>query len=42
MKLFNKIREMVLLPKSFVCVLVDEVESLAYARDSISGIILFA
>lgn len=37
MKLFAKIREIIAQPKSLVCVLIDEVESLAYARDCMSG-----
>lgn len=38
MKLFNKIRELVEIDDSFVCVLIDEVESLAAARKmAISG-----
>ncbi|XP_055855805.1 pachytene checkpoint protein 2 homolog [Episyrphus balteatus] len=37
MKLFTKVREIIAQPKSLVCVLIDEVESIAYARESMSG-----
>uniref|UniRef100_W8CEG0 Pachytene checkpoint protein 2 n=1 Tax=Ceratitis capitata TaxID=7213 RepID=W8CEG0_CERCA len=37
MRLFAKIREIVVDPNNLVCVLIDEVESLAYARDCMSG-----
>ncbi|XP_054725851.1 pachytene checkpoint protein 2 homolog [Anastrepha obliqua] len=37
MRLFAKIREIVIDPHNLVCVLIDEVESLAYARDCMSG-----
>ncbi|XP_075145684.1 pachytene checkpoint 2 protein [Haematobia irritans] len=37
MRLFNKIKEIIQDPQSLVCVLMDEVESLAYARDCMSG-----
>ncbi|XP_017480126.1 PREDICTED: pachytene checkpoint protein 2 homolog [Rhagoletis zephyria] len=37
MRLFAKIREIVIDPNNLVCVLIDEVESLAYARDCMSG-----
>ncbi|CAD7082574.1 unnamed protein product [Hermetia illucens] len=37
MKLFSRIREIVEHPQSLVCVLIDEVESIAYARSSVSG-----
>ncbi|XP_055386914.1 pachytene checkpoint protein 2 homolog [Condylostylus longicornis] len=36
-KLFAKIREMISQPNSLVCVLIDEVESIAYDRGSLSG-----
>lgn len=37
MKLFSKVREIISQPNSLVCVLIDEVESIAYARSSMSG-----
>ncbi|XP_011192508.1 pachytene checkpoint protein 2 homolog [Zeugodacus cucurbitae] len=37
MRLFAKIREIVVDPHNLVCVLIDEVESMAYARDCMSG-----
>lgn len=37
MKLFSKVKEIVSQPNSLVCVLIDEVESIAYARSSMSG-----
>lgn len=37
MRLFAKIREIVMDPHNLVCVLIDEVESMAYARDCMSG-----
>ncbi|XP_013111661.2 pachytene checkpoint protein 2 homolog [Stomoxys calcitrans] len=37
MRLFAKIKEIIEDPHSLVCVLIDEVESLAYARDCMSG-----
>lgn len=37
MKLFMKIRQIIETKSSLVCVLIDEVESIAYARDSISS-----
>lgn len=37
MKLFTKVKEIIEQPKSLVCVLIDEVESIAYARESMSG-----
>lgn len=37
MRLFAKIKEIIADPHSLVCVLIDEVESLAYARDCMSG-----
>lgn len=37
MKLFAKVKEIVSQPNSLVCVLIDEVESIAYARSSMSG-----
>lgn len=37
MRLFGKIREIIADPNNLVCVLIDEVESLAYARDCMSG-----
>lgn len=37
MKLFTKVKEIIAQPKSLVCVLIDEVESIAYARESMSG-----
>ena len=36
MKLFTEIRQIIENPKSLVCVIIDEVESIAYARDSLS------
>lgn len=37
MKLFAKVKEIVSQPNSLVCVLIDEVESIAYARETMSG-----
>ncbi|KAM7360614.1 pachytene checkpoint 2 protein [Cochliomyia hominivorax] len=37
MRLFGKIKEIIADPHNLVCVLIDEVESLAYARDCMSG-----
>lgn len=37
MKLFTSIKEVAEDPKSLVIVLIDEVESIAYARDSVSS-----
>lgn len=37
MKLFAQVKEIVSQPNALVCVLIDEVESIAYARSSMSG-----
>lgn len=37
MKLFQKIQELIDNPSSLVCVLIDEVESIAYSRNTISS-----
>lgn len=37
MKLFGQIREIVEHPQSLVCILIDEIESIAFERNSISS-----
>lgn len=38
MKLFDEIRKVLEHKQSLVCLLIDEVESIAFARDTVSGI----
>lgn len=41
MKLFDKIKELAQLKESLVCVLIDEVESIVFARESVGCMLIF-